>query len=78
MTVRLAVRAHHEGVAAVAHELRLHRYHGLEVDFGARRARLHGVEVPLTRREFEVLAYFARNAGTRLHLPRPAVARLTP
>jgi two-component system KDP operon response regulator KdpE len=35
----------------------------LEVDFGARRARVYGVEVPLTRREFEVLAYFARNAG---------------
>jgi len=40
-----------------------YRYQGLEVDFGARRARVHGVEVPLTRREFEVLAYFARNAG---------------
>jgi len=36
---------------------------GLEVDFTARRARVDGVEVPLTRREFEVLAYFARNAG---------------
>ena len=35
----------------------------LEVDFGARRARLNGVDVPLTRREFEVLAYYARNAG---------------
>src|SRR6266849_684002 len=40
-----------------------YRYQGLEVDFSARRARLHGAEVPLTRREFEVLAYFARNAG---------------
>jgi two-component system KDP operon response regulator KdpE len=40
-----------------------YRYGGLEVDFAARRARLHGVAVPLTRREFEVLAYFARNAG---------------
>jgi two-component system, OmpR family, KDP operon response regulator KdpE len=40
-----------------------YRYDGLEVDFGARRARLNGVEVPLTRREFEVLAYLARNAG---------------
>jgi len=40
-----------------------YRYEGLEVDFAARRARIHGVEVPLTRREFEVLAYFARNAG---------------
>jgi two-component system KDP operon response regulator KdpE len=40
-----------------------YRYRGLEVDFGARRARLHGEDVPLTRREFEVLAYLARNAG---------------
>ncbi|MBV9353975.1 MAG: response regulator transcription factor [Chloroflexi bacterium] len=38
-------------------------YQGLEVDFSARRARLHGAEVPLTKREFEVLAYLARNAG---------------
>jgi two-component system KDP operon response regulator KdpE len=40
-----------------------YRYKDLEIDFGGRRARLNGVEVPLTRREFEVLAYFARNAG---------------
>jgi two-component system, OmpR family, KDP operon response regulator KdpE len=40
-----------------------YRYEGLEVDFAARRARTDGVEVPLTRREFEVLAYFAHNAG---------------
>jgi two-component system KDP operon response regulator KdpE len=40
-----------------------YRYQGLEVDFAARRTRLDGLEVPLTRREFEVLAYFARNAG---------------
>ena len=40
-----------------------YRYQGLEVEFAARRARVDGVEVPLTRREFEVLAYFARNAG---------------
>jgi two-component system KDP operon response regulator KdpE len=40
-----------------------YRFQGLEVDYGARRARVHGVDVPLTRREFEVLAYFARNAG---------------
>jgi two-component system KDP operon response regulator KdpE len=43
--------------------LPVYRYQGLEVDFGARRARVDGVDVPLTRREFEVLAYFARNAG---------------
>lgn len=40
-----------------------YRYQDLEIDFGGRRARLSGVEVELTRREFEVLAYFARNAG---------------
>jgi two-component system, OmpR family, KDP operon response regulator KdpE len=40
-----------------------YRYQGLEVDFAGRRARLHGAELPLTRREFEVLAYLARNAG---------------
>jgi two-component system KDP operon response regulator KdpE len=40
-----------------------YRYEGLEVDFGARQARLHGTEVRLTRREYEVLAYLAHNAG---------------
>jgi two-component system KDP operon response regulator KdpE len=40
-----------------------YRYRGLEVDFGARRARLNSDDVRLTRREFEVLAYLARNAG---------------
>jgi two-component system KDP operon response regulator KdpE len=40
-----------------------YRYQGLEVDFGARRARVNGADVRLTKREFEVLAYFARNAG---------------
>ncbi len=40
-----------------------YRYRGLEVDFAARLARVGGVRVPLTRREFEVLAYLARNAG---------------
>jgi two-component system, OmpR family, KDP operon response regulator KdpE len=40
-----------------------YRYQGLEVDFGARRATLNGMEVSLTGREYEVLAYFARNAG---------------
>jgi two-component system KDP operon response regulator KdpE len=43
--------------------LRPYRYQGLEVDFGARRARRDGVDLPLTRREFEVLAYYAKNAG---------------
>jgi two-component system KDP operon response regulator KdpE len=40
-----------------------YHYKGLEVDFGARRARLFGSDVPLTRREYEVLAHLARNAG---------------
>jgi two-component system KDP operon response regulator KdpE len=40
-----------------------YRYQGLEIDFDARTARVNGVEVRLTRREFEVLAYLARNAG---------------
>src|SRR5262249_21001699 len=40
-----------------------YRYHGLEVDFDARLATLDGVALKLTMREFEVLAYLARNAG---------------
>ena len=40
-----------------------YRYRGLEVDFAARRIRVDGVDVSLTRREFEVLAYLARNSG---------------
>ncbi len=40
-----------------------YRFQGLEVDFGARRARLDGRDVALTRREYEVLAYLACNAG---------------
>jgi two-component system, OmpR family, KDP operon response regulator KdpE len=45
-----------------------YRYRGLDVDFSARRVSVDGVKVLLTPREFEVLAYFARNAGrTLLH-----------
>jgi len=40
-----------------------YRYQGLEVDFSARRARVRGEDVALTRREYEVLAHLARNAG---------------
>jgi two-component system KDP operon response regulator KdpE len=40
-----------------------YRYQDLEVDFGARRARMQGSDLPLTRREYEVLAHLARNAG---------------
>jgi two-component system KDP operon response regulator KdpE len=43
--------------------LSAYRYQGLEVDFDARTARVNEAEVRLTRREFEVLAYLARNAG---------------
>jgi two-component system KDP operon response regulator KdpE len=45
-----------------------YNFDGLEVDFTARRVKVNGVHAPLTRREFEVLAYLARNAGkTLLH-----------
>ena len=40
-----------------------YRYRGLGVDFDARRVGVNGAEVHLTPREFDVLAYFARNAG---------------
>jgi two-component system KDP operon response regulator KdpE len=42
---------------------RPYRHAGLEVDFEARLAKVDGVAVPLTGREFEVLAFLARNAG---------------
>jgi two-component system, OmpR family, KDP operon response regulator KdpE len=35
----------------------------LEVDFAARRARLAGTDIRLTQKEYDVLAYLARNAG---------------
>jgi two-component system KDP operon response regulator KdpE len=40
-----------------------YRHGELEVDFGARRARRGGAEVTLTPKEYDVLAYLARNAG---------------
>jgi two-component system KDP operon response regulator KdpE len=40
-----------------------YQYRGLVVDFSARRAHVNNAFVPLTRREFEVLAHLARNAG---------------
>jgi two-component system KDP operon response regulator KdpE len=43
--------------------LAAYRYGDLEVDFGARRVRLAGTDVALTHKEYEVLAYLARNAG---------------
>jgi two-component system KDP operon response regulator KdpE len=45
-----------------------YRYRGLVVDFGARGVRLNDEPIRLTRREYEVLAHLARNAGkTLLH-----------
>ena len=35
----------------------------LELDFGARRTRLAGQDVPLTPKEYAIFAYLARNAG---------------
>ncbi|MCC6174012.1 MAG: response regulator transcription factor [Chloroflexi bacterium] len=40
-----------------------YRAGALEVDFGARRVLVGGREVSLTPKEYEVLAYLARNAG---------------
>ncbi len=41
----------------------LYRVEALEVDFAARRVRLDGADVRLTRREYDLVAYLARNAG---------------
>ena len=40
-----------------------YHYDELELDFSARRVRLRGAEVSLTPKQYEVLAYLARNAG---------------
>ena len=40
-----------------------YRYGDLEVDFSARRVYLAGRELPLTPKEYDVVAYLARNAG---------------
>ena len=40
-----------------------YRRGGLEIDFDARHAMLEGVQVPLTQKEYSVLAHLARNAG---------------
>ena len=58
------VRANLRRVAAVPRgTLPAYRHGGLEIDFTARQARREGAPVPLTPKEFEVLAYLARNAG---------------
>ncbi len=40
-----------------------YRFDDLELDFGARRVRRGGADVALTPKEYDVLAYLARNAG---------------
>jgi two-component system KDP operon response regulator KdpE len=40
-----------------------YRYEELEVDFSARRVRVDGRDVSLTSKQYDVLAYLARNAG---------------
>jgi two-component system KDP operon response regulator KdpE len=40
-----------------------YRYHELELDFSARRVRVGGADVSLTPKQYDVLAYLARNAG---------------
>jgi two-component system KDP operon response regulator KdpE len=49
--------------AAPAGDVPPYSHDGLEVDFSARRVRRDGQDVSLTPREYEVLAYLARNAG---------------
>ena len=58
--VRAALR---RADAAPRSSLAAYRRGELEVDFAARRARLAGADVPLTQKEYAVLAYLARNAG---------------
>jgi two-component system, OmpR family, KDP operon response regulator KdpE len=40
-----------------------YRYQELELDFSARRVRVGGADVSLTPKQYDVLAYLARNAG---------------
>jgi two-component system KDP operon response regulator KdpE len=49
--------------AARGPQLRVYDHAGLKVDFAARLVTMDGVAVSLTSREFDVLAYLARNAG---------------
>ena len=48
---------------AVDNTLPAYRHAELEVDFGARRVRVAGTDVSLTPKQYDVLAYLARNAG---------------
>jgi two-component system KDP operon response regulator KdpE len=58
--VRAALR---RAGSAPAGPLPPYRSHGLEVDFSARRVRHDGETVSLTPKEYDVLAFLARNAG---------------
>jgi two-component system KDP operon response regulator KdpE len=40
-----------------------YKFEDLELDFGARRTRLAGQDVPFTPKEYDIFAYLARNAG---------------
>jgi DNA-binding response OmpR family regulator len=48
---------------APARELSAQRVGPLEIDRGARRARLHGQEIDLTPKEFDLLAFLAEASG---------------
>jgi two-component system, OmpR family, KDP operon response regulator KdpE len=48
---------------AVDNTLPAYRHAELEVDFAARRVRVAGTDVSLTPKQYDVLAYLARNAG---------------
>jgi two-component system, OmpR family, KDP operon response regulator KdpE len=48
---------------AVDNTLPAYRHAELEVDFAARRVRVAGADVSLTPKQYDVLAYLARNAG---------------
>jgi two-component system, OmpR family, KDP operon response regulator KdpE len=43
--------------------MKTYRRGSLEIDFNARQARLDSAQVSLTQKEYQVLAYLARNAG---------------
>jgi two-component system, OmpR family, KDP operon response regulator KdpE len=58
--VRAALR---RGGTAGQGTLPAYQYDDLVLDFGARRARRAGQDVPLTPKEYDIFAYLARNAG---------------
>lgn len=69
------VRAQLRRARGFAETAPLQRLGGIEIDPVGRRVRLHGADVPLTRREFELLAALASRPGrvvSRLDLLRAA------